>query len=196
MVHAEAHLDRLAASGPTPWLTEAFQAAAVHFREAPDGVVRLRFDAGGGRLWALWEPLPATPSPYHLLAMAHPLPPSGRPRIKGTDGAWHGPVLAEARAAGAHDALLLWPDGSVAESAIAALALERDGELWVPPPGGRVASLAEALDLPGWARERGLLVRVRAFAPEALAEGRLWCLNAVRGMWQAESLPLQRPMKA
>ncbi|HJV22092.1 MAG TPA: aminotransferase class IV [Holophagaceae bacterium] len=195
IVHGEAHRDRLAAGGATPWLEGAFQAAAEHFGQAPDGVVRLRYDAAGGRLWGAWEPLPATPFPYRLLPLAHPLPPSDRPRLKGADGPWQGPVLAAARAAGAQDAMLLWPDGTVAESAIAALALEREGELWVPPAGGRVASLAEALDLPGWARKRGLLIRVGAFAPEALGSGRLWCLNAVRGLWQAESLPPLSPMK-
>jgi branched-subunit amino acid aminotransferase/4-amino-4-deoxychorismate lyase len=103
-------------------------------------------------------------------------------------------VLAAAHAAGAHDALLLWPDGTVAETGIAAVALEREGELWIPPPAGRVASLAEALELPIWARERGLALLTRPFPLEEVASGTLWCLNAVRGMWQAESLSPLPPM--
>ncbi|MBI3132046.1 MAG: aminotransferase class IV [Acidobacteria bacterium] len=166
----------------------------AHFRLAPDGMVRIRSDVPGGRLWATWESLPATPSPYLLLPMSHPLPPAQEPRVKGADGAWHEGVLAAAREAGAQDALLLWPDGSVAESAIAAVVLEREGGLWIPPAGGRVASLAEALDLPDWIRDRRLSVEVRPFDLAAVREGTLWCLNAVRGMWQAESIAPFPPM--
>ncbi len=195
MTHAEAHLARLAASAPaTPWLEAAFRTAQAHYASAPDGMVRLRFDRAGGRLWTVWEALPATPSPYWLLPLPHPLHPAAEPRMKGADGAWHPAMLAAARAAGAHDALLLWPDGTVAETAIAAVALQLEGALWVPPPGGRVASLAESLELPAWAAAQGLPLGIRAFDLATAASGTLWCLNAVRGVWQAESSTPLPPM--
>lgn len=195
MTHAEAHLARLTASGPpTPWLDAAFRAVQAHYAAAPDGMLRLRFDRAGGRLWTAWEALPATPSPYRLLPLTHPLPPAAEPRVKGADGAWHPAVLATARAAGAHDALLLWPDGTVAETAIAAVALQLEGALWVPPVGGRVASLGESLELPAWASARGLPLGTRAFDLATAARGTLWCLNAVRGVWQAESSAPLPPM--
>lgn len=195
LTHAEAHLARLVTGvGGASWLEAAFRAMQAHFSTAPDGMVRIRSDAPGGRLWATWETLPTTPFPYRLLPMAHPLPPAREPRIKGADGAWHGRVLAAAWEAGAQDALLYWPDGTVAESAIAAVVLEREGGLWIPPAGGRVASLAEALDLPNWIRERRLAVEVRPFDLAAVGEGTLWCLNAVRGMWQAKSIAPIPPM--
>lgn len=195
LIHAEAHLQRLAAAAPTAtWLEPAFRAAQAQFEKAPDGMVRIRFDAGGGRLWVSWEALPETPSPYRLLALPHPLPPQAAPRIKGAHGAWHAAVIEAARAGGAHDALLQWPDGTVAETAIAAVVLERDGALWVPPPGGRVASLAESLDLPLWAEGKGLRLETRAFDLAMTARGTLWCLNAVRGVWQAESPAALPPM--
>ncbi len=166
----------------------------AHYRTAYDGMVRIRLDAQGGRLWTTWEVLPETPSPYRLLPVPHPLPPAATPRIKGAQGAWHPALLAAARAGGAHDALLHWPDGTVAETAIAAVALEFQGALWVPPPGGRVASLAESLDLPIWAKARGLAIETRAFDGATAARGTLWCLNAVRGVWQAESCTPLSPM--
>lgn len=114
----------------------------------------------------------------------HPLGgPGGHPLAahKGLTGAWGQEALSRARAAGADDALLVWPDGTLAETGLAGIALEVEGELWLPPPEGRVASLAERLDLPGWAGSRPL--RVRPFREEDLARGRLWCLNALRGIW-------------
>ncbi len=195
-MYSEAHLGRLATGAPdASWLESAFRSLQERLATAPDGMVRIRLDATGGRLWAAWEVLPETPSPYRLLPMPHPLPPGAKPRLKGADGAWSVSLLRAAREAGAHDALLLWPDGTVAETAIAAVFLEREGQLWIPPAGGRVASLGEAFDLPPWIREHRLKGVARAFGLAETREGRLWCLNVVRGMWQAESLSPPRPME-
>jgi len=156
-----------------------------------DGALRLTLHGPEGLVSARLEPLPQTPQPYRLAAMLHPkgdLRSSPLARHKGLSGPWRPPVLAEARARGADDALLLWPEGTLAETAIAALALEVEGALVLPPPGGRVASLAEALDLPAWAAARGLEVRWESIPLGRVAEGRLWCLNAVRGIWAANLL--------
>jgi branched-subunit amino acid aminotransferase/4-amino-4-deoxychorismate lyase len=120
--------------------------------------------------------------------MPHPLgDPADQPLAphKGLTGAWGAALMAEARRRGAADALLHWPDGTLVETAIASIGLERHGALRVPPAEGRVASLAERLDLPAWAGDRGLSIEVRAFSLADAAEGRLWCFNALRGFWAA-----------
>ena len=114
--------------------------------------------------------------------------------MKGLDGPWSATVLAQAQALGAEDALLVWPDGGLAETAIAAVVLVKGGEALVPPLGGRVISLAESECLPTWARARGLSVRAAPLSLADLPGGELWCLNAVRGPWQVECLPDLRPM--
>lgn len=186
--HLEAHLDRLAASAEAlgaslPWLPEQAQPLRAWVRDAsrePSEALRLRLH--GHQVWALLEPLPETPQPYRLIALPHP---HGSPHPlaphKGLLGVWNLALLQQAQAAGADDALLQWSDGTFAETAIASIALERDGELWLPPAQGRVASLGERLEFAPWAGARP--VRCRAFDAGDLAGGQLWCFNAVRGIW-------------
>lgn len=188
--HFQAHLERLGISAaaigqPTLWLagqTEAIADWVAGTSIAPLETLRLRLH--GDQLWALLEPLVETPSPYRLklaphplgTATAHPLAPH-----KGLMGTWNAEPLTHATAAGADDALLFWPDGTLVETAIASIALEVGGSLWVPPLEGRVASLAERIDLPGWAASRD--IHIQAFQTTDLGRGRLWCFNAVRGVW-------------
>ena len=146
---------------------------------APVEALRLRLH--GQQVWALLEPVPDTPSPYRLALMPHPRAAHPLAPHKGLLGAWNLETLREAQAAGADDALLFRPDGAVVETAIASVALEVAGELWLPLAEGRVASLAERLDFPAWAGARP--IRHHAFTIEDLGRGQLWCFNAVRGMW-------------
>lgn len=194
--HLAAHLARLEAAAcalgePTAWLQdlagplgEWLSAEAV-----ADAALRLRLHPG--QLEARLEPLPTAPQPYRLLARPHPLGARrGDPILvhKGLSGSWGRDLLAEAHSLGAEDALLIWPDGTLAETAIASICLEVGTELRVPLPGGRVASLAERLELPRWAAARGLR-RVEALVTlEEAALGRLWCMNALRGIWPATIL--------
>jgi branched-subunit amino acid aminotransferase/4-amino-4-deoxychorismate lyase len=193
--HAEAHLRRLrdgcAVLGlHAPWLAAAFaEALALH----GDGLLRLRVDPARAALWARLEPFAALPAPYRLLPRPHPLGDARGESFaphKGLMGPWSAAALAEARAAGADDLLCLWPDGTVAETAIASVALHLDAALRLPPPEGRVASLAEALDLPDWAAARGLEICTAPITLPECARGTLLCFNAARGVWQAEILPL------
>lgn len=188
-----AHLDRLDAGlrflgQPGDWLKEAFEGA---LDRAPDGLLRLRAAAPLRVLLARWEALPVLSAPYRLLAAPHPLGDLRRdPRAaqKGLLGGWSAAALAQARAGGAEDLLCLWPDGSLAETAISAVAVVGGGRLRLPPRAGRVASLAEARDLPAWASARGL---EPAWEPIPLGEAfgkQLLCFNAVRGVWQADLL--------
>jgi branched-subunit amino acid aminotransferase/4-amino-4-deoxychorismate lyase len=197
--HLEAHLRRLQAGAATlgaevPWLPgiqselEAWLGAEPL---SPDAALRLVLHPQVAGLSASLEPLPITPDPYRLALLPHPLEARRLdPTVthKGLAGPWSQAVLAAAQEAGTEDALLLWADGTLAETAIAAVGLERGKALIVPPPQGRVASLAERLDLPDWARSRGLRVEVASLPLAALPEGRLWCMNALRGIWPA-SLP-------
>ncbi len=186
--HLEAHLARLRASAlargeDQPWI-ESLAADLVGWVEGAtrDAAEALRLRLLGARIWALLEPIPVAPQPYRLKPMIHPL---GRPlplsSHKGLLGLWNSAPLREAQDHGAEDALLHWSDGVLVETAIASIALEVEGELWLPPVEGRVASLAERLDLPEWAGKRTR--SVQAFRVKDLDRGQLWCFNAVRGIW-------------
>lgn len=192
--HLAAHLQRLALSTeaqgrPAPWLAGQADALSEWARgEVPAGVWALRLQVREDALLARIEGIPSTPEPYRLQLRPHPLgSPGAAPlaRHKGLTGPWGAASLRAARNSGCDDALLHWEDGTLVETGIASIALERDGQLLLPPPEGRVASLAERLDLPGWVRERGLSIVSRAYRVPDLEGGRLWCFNALRGFWTA-----------
>ncbi len=194
--HLEAHLTRLLAGATAlgmevPWLTGIHtELVAWLAMQVPrtDAALRLVLYPGAARLSARLEPLLTVPRPYRLKALPHPLQVRRQEAAivhKGLAGPWSQSVLSAARAAGVEDALLLWDDGTLAETAIAAVALEIGQSLIIPPPQGRVASLAERLELPDWARSRGLRIEVASLPLPAVHEGRLWCLNALRGIWPA-----------
>ena len=193
-----AHLDRLEAGLKhlglqAPWLAAAFLEALA---PAEDGILRLRVSAREGVLLARLEAWSPPAEPWRLTPVPHPLGDlRGDPSAahKGLLGGWSEAALGLARSLGAHDVLCLWPDGTVAETALAAVALPCGDHLRLPPPEGRVASLAEAHLLPGWAASNGLGLRTGPVTlQEALARG-LRCFNAARGVWQAEVLPPSAP---
>ena len=193
--HLADHLNRLlkgaeALGQPAPWIADLGDALAAWSSSwlETDGVLRLSLHPAEGLLSAWVEPLPETPEPYRLIPLSHPLGDLRAGTIaqhKGLTGPWRRPLLMEARARGAEDALVFWPDGTLAETAIASLVVERSNALILAPPAGRVASLAEQLDLPSWARDRGLELRWEALSLADLEGRRLWCVNAVRGIWPA-----------
>lgn len=194
--HLEAHFGRLQAGAAllghaAPWLPGVqaeLRAWLVEVLQGGEAALRLVLHPDRGILLARLEPLPAAPDPCRLVPMPHPL---WNRRLdpaaphKGLTGPWPSEAWAEARRRGGEDALLLWPDGTLAETAIAAVALETGDALTLPPPEGRVASLAERLDLPRWAAARGLRVVVAPIPFGGAACGRLWCMNALRGIWPA-----------
>ncbi len=195
----EAHFNRLEAGAAAlgqavDWLG-SIRAELEGWLDSKKGpnetALRLVLDPEAAVLFARLEPLPAPPRPCRLVPLPHPL---GTRRLdptlrhKGLAGSWGKEVLAEAGRLGAQDALLLWPDGSVAETAIAAVGIETGGVLKMPPPEGRVASLAERLELPAWAQSRGLRIETAVLPLSLTIEGRLWCMNALRGFWPATLL--------
>lgn len=197
--HLEAHIERLEAGAkalgqPVDWLgglrsdLVAWLEQAVGTEEA---ALRLVLDPGAALLSARLEPLPTAPRPCPLALLPHPL---GARRLdptlrhKGLGGPWGKDLLAQAQGLGAQDALLQWPDGSLAETSMAAVGIERGGVFWVPPPEGRVASLAERLELPGWAQARGLRIETAVLPPALAINGQVWCMNALRGFWPATLL--------
>ncbi|WLT33507.1 aminotransferase class IV [Geothrix sp. PMB-07] len=197
--HLHAHLHRLQEAAAAlhhsgdwveslgPEITAQISVWMSRSDAVPSAALRLALQPEFGFLRVRLESLPGISQPYLLAPMPHPLAHrQGDPllRHKGLGGPWSTAALAEARTLGAADALLLWADGTLAETAIAAVGVERDGVLTVPPPEGRVASLAEQLDLPHWAAQRGLQVEV---GPLALPQhGQIWCMNALRGIWKAQ----------
>ncbi len=155
---------------------------------------------GAGRLQLLpdvisirLESIPVLGPSYRLLPLAHPLGDirnDARAGLKGLLGPWDIQTRNHAQEKWADDALLFWPDGTIAETAMAAVGLQLKGELLVPPPEGRVSSITEAVDLPAWAASRGLAVRRRPIHLKEVTAGQLWCMNAMRGLWQAEVVQL------
>ena len=197
--HLAAHLARLQAGAvalgqPAPWVY-GLQKKLLEWLQAEipmgDAALRLVLHPTARFCTARLEPLPVTHSPYRLVLMPHPLN-DGRsdPKAshKGLSGPWSAATRVEAQRLGGDDALLLWPDGTLAETAIAAVGLEVNGTLLLPPSEGRVASLAERLDLPDWAAGRGLRIEAAPIPRSRVGEGRLWCLNALRGIWPASLL--------
>jgi branched-subunit amino acid aminotransferase/4-amino-4-deoxychorismate lyase len=199
-----AHLQRLRAGlealGSDPaWLEPAWQAALAWAREqvgAGDGALRLQVELPARTLEVRLEALPRPLPDYRLVDLPHPVPAVQAHSLglhKGCLGAWHLGVLAEARRLGGDDALLLLPDGQVSETAIAAVGMEREGCLVLPPREGRVRSIAELWDLPTWADERGWRLVHGAFTLQDLDTRPLWCFNALRGLWPARLLSRSLP---
>ncbi|WP_243301228.1 aminotransferase class IV [Geothrix oryzisoli] len=194
-LHLEAHLERLHAGakalGSTPsWLAEAAEELGHWLKRhaAPEAALRLELRLDLKLMEARLEPLPQASIPYRLAPLPHPmgdLRPNPLAPHKGLSGPWRPQVLAEVWQHGAEDALLLWPDGTLAETAIATVALEREGILTLPPAAGRVASVAERLDLPLWAEARGWTVHHASIPREDCSGGQIWCMNALRGLWPA-----------
>lgn len=195
----KAHLERLEAGAaalgqPVDWMTPLQAELEAWLRSAiPEGDVALRLVLHplAQVVVAQLEPLPKSPKPYRLAVLPHPIGARQTdPQVthKGLAGPWGMAVLAQARQLGAEDALLVWPDGSVAETAIAAVALEIDELLIVPPPPGRVRSLAERLSLPDWAVNRGLQIHRHEVTLAQARTGQIWCMNALRGIWPATLL--------
>jgi len=197
--HLQAHLQRLLAGAAARgqaiyWLLDLQGEIGDWLHQTvphESTALRLKLQPNLGLVAATLEALPVAPQPYRLVPLSHPM---GHRRgdasliHKGLAGPWGRPVLDVARKHGAEDGLLLWPDGTLAETAIASLAVELEGRLLVPPPEGRVTSVAERLDLPDWAEARGLRIEPGAISLQSARQGSVWCLNALRGVWRA-SLP-------
>ncbi len=196
--HLGAHLERLlegakALGDQVPWLAPLGPGLSdwVASNCPHEAALRLELHLDLGLLSARLEPLPALPPIYRLAPMPHPL---GDPRSgilskhKGLSGPWRRAALSEARRRGAEDALLVWPDGTLAETAIAAVALQSGVTLRLPPEEGRVASLAERLEIPPWCEARNLTRQQGPILLEDALLEELWCLNALRGIWPATIL--------
>jgi branched-subunit amino acid aminotransferase/4-amino-4-deoxychorismate lyase len=198
-LHFEEHLQRLesgalAMGQPVDWLPSIRTEIEMWLRDIlaeGDAALRLVLHPETRLVTALLEPLPSAPQPYRLVVLPHPLGSRQEdPRVihKGLAGPWNLDILAKARQLGADDALLIWPDETLAETAIASLGIEIDGVLKVPPPEGRVGSLAERLGLPEWAAARHLRIAMTPISVAEARDGQVWCMNALRGIWSATLL--------
>ena len=194
--HFAAHLQRLQAGAaaldrPVDWLMSLQDDVEQWLCSAAgdcDVALRMVLHPAEGMLSARLELLPVAAQPYRLAWRPHPLQAcqdSPLAMHKGLSGPWSAEVLAEAHQKGTEDALLFWADGSLAETALAAVGVEFEGRLLLPDLPGRVASLAERLDLPDWAAAQGLAIERRVLFLEHARAGRLWCMNALRGIWPA-----------
>ena len=197
--HLSSHLQRLqagaSAMGRTVDWLPGIEVEIIHWLSLVtlkmDKALRLVLHPDDGLVSAKLGPLPSAPQSYRLIPMPHPLRERQSETTlvhKGLSGPWSQEVLSTVRPVGADDALLLWADGTVAETAISSVGIEQGDLLMLPPLQGRVASLAERLDLPGWASSRGLRLEIGPFTLPSPGAGQVWCMNALRGIWSATLL--------
>lgn len=169
------------------WLNEVEPAMAGWISNAGTAALRLQLfpDALSARL----EAIPVLVPSYRLIPMPHPLGDirgNERAPFKGLLGLWDLQALDQARKRHAEDALFFWPDGTIAETAIASIGLRIVDHLFLPPLEGRVASITESVELPLWALGHTLQVQRRPITLNEVINGQLWCMNSLRGLWQAE----------
>ena len=181
------HLGALNLEWDVCWLDEMEPEIEAWIATTETAVCRLQLfpDAISIRL----EAIPEHFSNFQLLTMPHPLGDIRADSMaahKGLLGTWDIQARNRAQAMLADDSLLLWPDGTIAETSIATLGLQLRDKLLLPPLEGRVAGITEAIELPFWAMSRGLEVKHRPIHLDEVSGGQLWCMNAVRGLWQAE----------
>lgn len=162
------------------WISTA-DMAACRLQLFPDAI-SVRLEAISGRF-----------SSCRLLAMPHPLGDirgDAKAALKGLLGAWDIQARDDAHERLADDALLLWPDFTIAETSIASIGLQLNDKLLLPPLEGRVSSITEAFELPLWAMAHELVIQRRPIRLDEVSGGQLWCMNALRGLWQAEVVQL------
>ncbi len=143
----------------------------------PDGGVGRRRAAL--RLWL--RPAPA-PSATSVLWLPPEPDPRTLPRTKGPDLACLSALREKAAEAGADDALLYAPDGTVLETAHAALVWWRDGTLCLPCPELPVLPSVTVRLLAELAAENGTPVRHERARLSQLPGRRVWTANALHGV--------------
>ena len=168
------HAARLRRAGADPGDLAAILAP---YRGGEDLVVRVEADAGGLAVTTRAVP-PGGPLQVVVATTPHlPYP------HKTTSRSAFAAAAAEARAAGADDALLLTAEGTVAEGTVWSL-------FWWEPEGLATPALSLGI-LPGIGRERiGEIVPAteRAVRVDALSGRSLFATNAVRGVIEIATL--------
>lgn len=198
--HPEAHRERLKAGllalgAVSEWLDPALDQAWAWARTQAHGApllaLRLVADPKTETVHARLEPIPQVIQPFTLMPLRHPIASDAERSLaahKGCLGRWNVEMLHMAHSRGAQDALLHRADLTVVETAIAAVARLEGRRLFLPPKEGRVRSIAELWDLPTWADEHGWELISAPFSIQEARPGQLWCFNALRGLWPAQTL--------
>ncbi len=185
----ELHLARIKASAAELGFAFDHHAArnqiqALCFELERPARVRLLASRSGAIALEAADLPPPLPEPAHCIAVPLPVDPGDwRLRHKTTDRAFYTDALALAQAGGAHEAVLVDPQGRVTEGSYTNVFVERDGVLLTPPaalgllPGVLRASLIEQ----GRAREAELTL--------ADLEHGFLIGNALRGLIKATLIP-------
>jgi len=184
----ELHLERIKASAAE--LGFGFDRHAVRnaiqalcFDAERPAKLRLVVGRSGAYTLELGEMPAALPQPALCAVMHLPVDPGDwRLRHKQSDRGFYQAGLDAARAAGAHEAVFLRPDGLLTEGSFTNLFVERDGRLLTPPLGLGL--------LPGVLR-RALIEQGRAVEAElTLAElgAGFFIGNALRGLMPAKAM--------
>jgi branched-subunit amino acid aminotransferase/4-amino-4-deoxychorismate lyase len=156
--------------------------AAVRAALPLDGRWFPRVEAYAGPRLAVW----LRPAPVQGLEVRLWVPPSADPRrqphLKGPDLAALAALREEARTAGADDALLHGPDGTVLEAAHSAVVWWRDDVLCVPAPELPVLPSVTRGLLVELARARAVPVNGERLHLGGLGAVEVWAVNALHGI--------------
>lgn len=182
LINPDGHRRRLAAAGAdqaaiTTVLTELRTAAAD---AGPLLFPQILLGDAPGMLSI--DPRPITPDRLSATArlITHPGPDQRtRPHIKGPDFPFQTAVRKAAVRAGADDALLLGPDGTIRETAFGTVVAWRDGALVSAAPVGRLPSTTEEA-LIAAAEADGLRTTTAPLTPAELRDAdAVWLLSAL-----------------
>jgi branched-subunit amino acid aminotransferase/4-amino-4-deoxychorismate lyase len=156
--------------------------AAVEAALPPDGRWFPRVEAYAGARLALWlRPAPA-PALETRLWVSPSADPRRHPRVKGPDLATLAALREQARTAGADDALLLGPDGTVLEAAHSAVVWWPDDILCVPAPELPVLPSVTRGLLVELALARSVPVNRERLHLRDLEGLEVWAVNALHGI--------------
>lgn len=140
-------------------------------------------DAGADRPELVLRVRPAPALRTEVALVTHPGPdPRRRPTVKGPDLERLTAVRTGAQSRGADDAVLLAPDGSVAETTTAHLAWWRGEALVVPDPAIPQLPGVTIRALVGLAAAHGVEVRRERATPAQLDGAEVWALNSLHGI--------------
>jgi branched-subunit amino acid aminotransferase/4-amino-4-deoxychorismate lyase len=156
--------------------------AAVRAALPRDGGWFPRVEAyAGARLAVSLRPAPAPMLEIHLWVPPW-ADPRRQPHVKGPDLATLAALREQARSAGADDALLHGPDGTVLEAAHSAVVWWRDDVLCVPAPELPVLPSVTRGLLLELARARGVPVNCERLPLRDLGTLEVWAVNALHGI--------------
>jgi branched-subunit amino acid aminotransferase/4-amino-4-deoxychorismate lyase len=144
--------------------------------------VELVFAEGVMQLQLWIRPAPARAGPGIGLWVPPCADQRAWPSVKGPDLDYLNRLRADAVAAGADEAVLLSPDGTVREGGTTSILWWRGQVICASPPGETLLPSVTRARLLGLAEAKGIPVRFEYATPGELAGLRVWAVNALHGI--------------